>query len=439
MPYMHTHKPTNIIARLALAAMMPLAMAACSGDEADDASLWQGKPVTISVSIAPQGNATRALGDTRGRWQDKNAVDGEMMKNWFVVVAQGNDIKAIIESDYASGEKENDTKDGIEITTGTYDFYSFANIALADVGLTSTSTTLPTDFDSKVYAPAGNKDQVGDFAKGIPMSNKETISVGSSGMVTIKLVRMVAKMNFKFTNDTGEDISINSVQIDRDITDNASSISLLPKYANGSLTPSIDANARCADRTYTWATPLAVANGAKDVASPTIYLNESKARVPECFVVSVKYTKADGTTAVERHAMTEWSDICRNDFRTIPINISSYKVDFKVYSFTGIGLTPVTYQNEDAQLTCNAYNNCEFHIIPEVKDKDGNTVSDWSCQSWTTVSNTGIYTVDPAWDTTTKQIEGAIGSTQGSALHELTIKINPSGPTIAARIQMYRK
>ena len=78
---MHTHKPTNIIARLALAAMMPLAMAACAGDEADDASLWQGKPVTISVSIAPQGNATRALGDTRGRWQDTKAVDGEMILN----------------------------------------------------------------------------------------------------------------------------------------------------------------------------------------------------------------------------------------------------------------------------------------------------------------------------------------------------------------------
>lgn len=431
---MRTHKLINIIAGLALAAMLPLAMASCSGDDADDAGDWQGKPVTISLSIATQGNATRV------NWEDHNATDGEMMKNWFVVVAQGNDIKAIIESDYASGERENDLKDGIEITTGTYDFYSFANIALADVDLTSTSTILPTDFNSKVYAPAGNKDQVGDFTRGIPMSNKQTIPVKSSDNVYIQPVRMVAKMNFKFTNETGEDISINSVQIDRDITDNASSVSLLPNYYGQDLiTPSIDANARCANRTYTWATPLQVADKAQNVASPTIYLNESKARVPSCFVVSVKYTKADGTTAVERHAMTEWSDICRNDYRTIPINISSYKVDFKVYSFTAIGLTPVTYQNEDAQLTCNAYNNCEFHIVPEVKDKDGNTVTDWSYDGWTTVSNTGIYTIDPAWDATTKMIEGAIGSATGSALHELTIKIGTSGPTIATRIQMYRK
>ncbi len=440
MQYMRTHKLINFIAGLALAAMLPLAMASCSGDDADDAGDWQGKPVTISLSIAPQGNATRALGNaTRGVWEDTKAVDGEMMKNWFVVVAQGDDIKAIIESDYASGERENDTKDGIEITTGNYDFYSFANIALADIGLTNTSTTLPTDFNTKEYTPAGNKDQVSDFANGIPMSNKQSISVMSSGKVSLQLVRMVAKMDFKFTNETGEDISINSVQIDQDITDNASSISLLPNYNGQSLTPSIGTNARCADRTYTWTTALQVADKAKDVASPTIYLNESKARVPSCFVVSVKYTKADGTTAVERHAMTEWSDICRNDYRTIPINISSYKVDFKVVSFTAIGLTPVTYQNEDAQLTCNAYNNCEFHIIPEVKDKDGNTVSDWSFDSWSTVSNDGIYNIVPAWDSTTKMIEGEIGSTKGSALHELTIKIGSSGPTIATRIQMYRK
>ncbi len=79
---------------IAIALLTIAGISACSSDFTDDPTTPSGQPVTVTLNIGVQepDEETRA-------WDDINATDGEMMKNWFVVVTDlNNKIEAIVES-----------------------------------------------------------------------------------------------------------------------------------------------------------------------------------------------------------------------------------------------------------------------------------------------------------------------------------------------------
>lgn len=72
-------------------------------------------------------------------------------------------------------------------------------------------------------------------ANGIPMSNKQEVTIGSDGQPNVKdlyVVRMLSKITLKFRNMTGQDITVKNVSIS-DITSNPATgtenVKLLPK------------------------------------------------------------------------------------------------------------------------------------------------------------------------------------------------------------------
>ncbi len=124
---------------------------------------------------------------TRAAWEtDIEALPGEMMKSWFVVVVQNGKIEKIITSDLKSDVTEVE-KDQVfvKLNTGETTFYSFANIKPEDIGLdasTSVGHLLPTDFDDTTYQMDGNShlfhlSMTPEFQNGYPMSNKQTVDV----------------------------------------------------------------------------------------------------------------------------------------------------------------------------------------------------------------------------------------------------------------------
>ncbi len=70
------------------------------------------------------------------------------------------------------------------------------------------------NFDSKLFAVSGNDWDI--KAYGIPMSNKQEVTIGSDGQPNVKdlyVVRMLSKITLKFRNMTSGNITVNSVSI----------------------------------------------------------------------------------------------------------------------------------------------------------------------------------------------------------------------------------
>lgn len=107
-------------------------LAACSAG--DDATSFPGQAdaenrvgVTLQLSaLSSQTSQSSRSSLTRAAWEtDIEALPGEMMKSWFVVVVQNEKIEKIITSDFESGVTEVE-KDQVfvKLNTGATTFYS---------------------------------------------------------------------------------------------------------------------------------------------------------------------------------------------------------------------------------------------------------------------------------------------------------------------------
>jgi len=133
-------------------------LAACSAG--DDATSFPGQAdaenrvgVTLQLSALSSQTSRSSQSSrsslTRAAWEtDTEALPGEMMKSWFVVVVQNGKIEKIITSDLKSLGVAEVEKDQVfvELNKGETTFYSFANIKPEEIGLdagTSVGQSLP--------------------------------------------------------------------------------------------------------------------------------------------------------------------------------------------------------------------------------------------------------------------------------------------------------
>lgn len=119
-------------------------MAACSSDDVGTGGTdWSDADGMVTVglrfSAAGSGASTRA-------WQDNvNATDNEMMNLWTVVVADAAGNVQAIHACKPTGDTKPEVDDYVNLTPGTYTFYSFANMAPSVVmqllGISGTGAT----------------------------------------------------------------------------------------------------------------------------------------------------------------------------------------------------------------------------------------------------------------------------------------------------------
>lgn len=428
-----------------LALFSTLAIVGCSFEEdhADCQGKGEGEKMQVELRLTASANSlTRSYstsdGVTRASWVDTNAArEGEMMHNCFVVIVQNGKIQSIVQRDFTEEVEQTSLKAKAELGNAT--FYSFANITPAELGITMTTT--PTEIESKYYKVEGNTQTLS--AKGIPMSNKQTVNITSKKQqVDLEVIRMMAKVELNFTNDTGYDLNIKSVKL-TDITDNAdNNVSLLPmKDADGKVVPNINAAATYKDYTVgIGGTPgTQVKNGG--TLKTTFYVNESVARNPKYFVLSIDTDKG---TVTQRIAMTEWSKIARNDYLVIPVKLVDYRIELKPQVFTGIGVIPeLNYDGDRITATFKSYG--EFHLkLHVIKRSDNTELNNWTFKSIRTLEadpaggeGTSIYDEEPYFDKRTKTFEGYISPRKGYAIHEINVEIN--GVTIPYRLQINKE
>lgn len=452
----------HIMKYMACLVMLLLTFAACSPDsDASDPGSITNKTYTLHFNLSPvSGSSASSRAETNtARTPDswEGGSKEENMKSWTVVFVKsdGTVAKVVKQPSVAEGnDKEDDvTVTGLEAGT-TYTVYSFANISDDDLG-TITEGSSP-DFDSKSFAVNGNDMDI--TKNGIPMSNKQTVIIGSDGQPNVKdlyVVRMLSKITLKFRNMTGQDITVKNVSIS-DITSNPATgtenVKLLPakpvSSANVPQAPNLVENAKRDDFTHAITSGLTVAKNTTDYdtdnsRSVSFYVNESRAgNAYPYFVVTL-----ETNVGSQRYFMyTDWNQIARNDHHVLKLALSDYKLRLKVEDFGSIGSAP-SLKDDRKQLNLIFHDLEEFHIVPSVTKYSDNSSVPFTNLEWTRLSEseTGaelkafstIPSIVSSKDRIEAETKGELGKKIGPIIYQLSVKVNDgttTAPTLVYRV-----
>lgn len=463
-------------------------LAACSaGDEATSfpgqADAENRVGVTLQLSaLSSQTSQSSRSSLTRAAWEtDAEALPGEMMKSWFVVVLQNGKIEKIITSDLKSLGVTEVEKDQVfvELNKGETTFYSFANLKLSEIGLnavTSVGQNLPADFDEKTYQMNGNSQlfrqlMTPDLSDGYPMSNKQVVNItDNQQVINLEVIRMVAKVQLSITNATDHAINLKTITLS-DVTLNGNqNIKLLPNVDSANELKGVNLADGAAKGTITLT--AAENNGitieARAKQTACFYMNESLVDKGadggnRYFVLSLATEDAaTGATSNHRYAMLSWNEIRRNDYLKIPIKLEDYQIRWKVEAFSPIGVLPkVTDDGENLSLDFGYYG--EFHIKPEViklsrtgsqtlpgiewqMGTDATGSDGWTLQEQNPQGTDGvnIFDASPSWIPATYRLEGEMGNRTGSAIYTMKILVRQKNglelnPVISRKVRFTMK
>ena len=445
----------------ALILMVLAFLSACSTDSADSilggrGGDNQGDKVTVHMTLSTASSSgTRAT-----LWNE--GVDAENMKSWVVAFVKDNKVVSYAENTNVSADKR--IQDDVIIKNlvkgETYQVYSFANLTATELGI---SKDAAVSFDSKNWKMNGNGF---DVTTGIPMSNKQEITIDATGNPTQKdlwVVRMLAKVTLKFKNPSKTDLVINDITIS-DITKNSNkngdkeNIKLLPNHTDADkdqveCSPNLVGQAATESYTYKLPSPKTIKAGVTDYKSEnevSFYVNESAAgNTSKYFIINL-----NTSAGVKRYALfKDWTTIARNDHHILPISLDDYKLKFDVQSFTAIGLHPSIRDNGTTLSYTCYYPEEEFHIQPKVVHADDTDVSgtiDYANVKWDLIQEDGmadaadatanahnVFKVLPSWNSTTGYFEGTFkddAADKQSALYQVTVPV----PGVAGKELIYK-
>lgn len=448
----------------ALILMVLAFMTACSTDSADpiqgdSGGVNRGDKVTVHMTLS-----TASSSGTRATLSWNDGVDAENMKSWVVAFVKDNKVVSFAEKTDVSAN--NRIKDEVIIKDlpkgDTYQVYSFANLTAAELGI---SKGAEVHFDTKQWKMNGNGFDV--TKNGIPMSNKQEVTIDASGNPNKKelwIVRMLAKVTLQFKNPSSTDLVINDITIS-DITKNskdnadADNIMLLPKHSDASsgadneevtCTPNLVGQVATQNYTYKLSPAVTIPAGTTDSKKISFYVNESAAgNTSKYFIINL-----NTSAGVKRYALfQDWTTIARNDHHILPISLDDYKLKFDVQSFTAIGLYPsITDNGTTLSYTCY-YPEEEFHIQPKlVKASEDPKVTsiDYTNVKWELIQEDGmsdataaetnaklVFKTLPSWKPTTGYFEGIFNDDKAdkqSALYQVTVPV----PDVAGKSLTYK-
>ena len=325
---------------------------------------------------------------------------------------------------------------------------------------------------------AGNNFDVdadnGYGAKGVPMSNAQTITVtAETTSIELIVIRMLAKMELQVFNDGNTDVTIKSFTL-QDVTKNMdNNLKLLPNLTSGAntmdpvhsdLKPNLGSSAKTADLTlYPKPAEGKVVKTTHTTASNnpvtfTFYVNESAAptNASGLFYLTLGIDMGGGTVEY-RHALInqkgstatdddKWNWIARNDYRKIPIVLTDWQFRIEPIALTPIAGYPAILLSSDA-LTATFSTGGPIALKPYVKKQTESAWRDFSdpevqvvSVSWKikgdateNPSGAGKMILSPfAYDDTSQYIIGELNNgitTSGTyeTAITVTVKLGPTG------------
>ncbi|MDE6696888.1 MAG: hypothetical protein K2K25_08405 [Muribaculaceae bacterium] len=397
----HRHNNSNIahlkrawcIVHCALAVLL---IAGCGNDKepVGNVDFEEGIPTEVIFSISSHFNssvASRADGTPK---DPEN--DNEKINDWLLVFSdtKTNTVQKIITRAEVKKTAEMTPVEAetfrFILPSGHYNVYAFANISAEEletaIGLSFSegSKIIPSVIDWKAWTTELNNWNIDENP--IPMSGfRKNIEVKNTIEETfsIEVVRMVAKVEFQFTNISGKKVSINEVSLDPVTT---SEVSLFPRNSTGinydhlgntAFTALNGAAYGVVSQNYT--TPVTVEASTEESAiskSASIYIKESLSNRPyndNAFTVGLKVTHEDGVSEHQQYNITKdiKNYINRNDWIVIPITLSRYDVSVEALFYPPIGGYPAVLSttDPDGSQIFTFYTEGEFALVPHVFDK----------------------------------------------------------------------
>ena len=219
--------------------LVTLLAISCADDDRQTAdNIPDGYGKLIITIRTPEAAQTRAV-NTTIPWLQGTGEE-RAIKSYHLLVCSGNTILQAISGDaMALGAHEADPKnyfpstgtittDILPVDTYDFTFYCLANFTsemLTATGLTIsngkvTNTELPANFETKVMQPIANG-IVAVPTTGLPMTGKLTqnsVSITRRTTTTINdpiiLWRMMAKLEFQFTNETSSEVRVKGIEVE---------------------------------------------------------------------------------------------------------------------------------------------------------------------------------------------------------------------------------
>lgn len=459
-----------------------LGVIGCSNDELPDTEQPDASPQPITIRLDVAALPSLNVHNSRSWQYAEGNVPGENIQSAFTLMfddkfrierilvlrGEGNDLKTVGMVD----EKNPAAKDGLfRTTTGEKSFLTFVNIPRKEVEAAYAkklnSTNPDANFTFKVGESFASDEArtalsemsiavcADDFNKtapsarhGIPMTgwHKAMLTYRTHNLrtFTVYALRMLSKLQFDFTNELGQKVKINSIEVDR-LTDDATvtngnvkpfphpATPLGPTDLTVTVKPSLLATATQSPKTFT--VDSEIESGHK--ASCSFYVNETDVpnNVFHQFTLKLNLTLADGTTQQVRYALVsnesnEWNYIARNDWRIIPILLQDYKLELVPQDFPPIGVLPAAVKSENDVFTCIFHASGDFHLKPQlVQYSTGKVVQTWKNREplfETLTPNDALYSEKPDWSVAEGCIHGCFASNQtGQSVHTLTLKCTP--------------
>lgn len=462
-----------------------LGVIGCSNDELPDTEQPDASPQPITIRLDVAALPSLNVHNSRSWQYAEGNVPGENIQSAFTLMfddkfrierilvlrGEGNDLKTVGMVD----EKNPAAKDGLfRTTTGEKSFLTFVNIPRKEVEaayakkLNSTNPDLNFKFkvgesfasdeartalsEMSIAVCADDFNKTAPSARhGIPMTGWHnamlTYRTHNNSTFTVYALRMLSKLQFDFTNELGQKVKINSIEVDR-LTDDATATNgnvkpfphpatpLGPTDLTVTVKPSLLATATQSPKKFT-VNNSEIESGHK--ASCSFYVNETDVpnNVFHQFTLKLNLTLADGTTQQVRYALVsnesnEWNYIARNDWRIIPIVLQDYKLELVPQDFPPIGVLPAAVKSENDVFTCIFHASGDFHLKPQlVQYSTGKVVQTWKNREplfETLTPNDALYSEKPDWSALEGCIHGSFASNQtGQSVHTLTLKCQPEG------------
>lgn len=352
----------EILQKIYLWILAAVLLASCANEEAAD-NIPAEPEIKVSFSLAARSSSGFGI--------PENPVDDlevERFNRYWVVFTDGsaaNTIVAIVKNDCALTERDEFM---VTLSPGSYKVYGFANIAdsyLESLGIvegasmpdlsnalftpdnrffgSSVSKLLPVEVFQADYALGKNT--------GIPMTSVNGIDVNITDAVTvttsIEVVRMFAKVEFVFSNNTASDLTLRSQSISNLSVNRENNTGFIPLYNDDNRTFSFLDNKPFKTLTHSYGAGLSLSKGATDV-SRAFYVLESVAdKITNSFILDFDVV-ADGEAPADvtdymRYALTDpntLTAIRRNDWIRIPVAFTDWQMRLEAHTYPPIGGYP---------------------------------------------------------------------------------------------------
>lgn len=355
----------------------------------------------------------------------------ELILSWWIAFVRKSDGVVV---DIAEGVSSGVYEDNVEAILPEDDYYAyaFANISRQELyentGLQfeiGQNSPLHSEIKDAIWQDMKNDEERAD---GIPMSGWRLVTVKGhvSERFAIEVVRMWAKVEFCFKNESGADIVVRSVNFGPLCS---GPIPLMPDALNENQAPDILEGCGVGRVLHSFGEGIAVPTEGGEIKRGKMFVRESVADSDPTghFNFTLSITRAGKDNEEVMFAVADYLTwINRNDYILIPIVFTDMTIDVDVRFYPPIGgYPPVMVAPSDNEIHATFGTSGSFEILVNVNDMFKGHEVDSSMVSVRIGSISGdvnIFDLKPRVESS-GEITGVLGSSEGTAAVPLEISV----------------